>query len=165
VAKGATVLKTGRILTTVAAATGSLLLAAGQAGAAPYGQTVSTNSNWSCAPTVVHTAKAGVGFQACLVRNLYDDAQIGLVVVNNSTSAVTISNDVYSDFALSASCSSYNLAVGERRGCFGTTDDVPVCENPPGSNEHVSEIYEGSVELRVNGTPNSTESPSTQCVS
>lgn len=106
-----------------------------------------------------------MGFRACLVRNVHDDVQIVLVVVNNSTSAVTISGDVYSAFALSASCSSYTLAVGERRGCFGTTDDVPVCENPPGSNEHVSEIYGGSVELRVNGIANSTESPSTQCVS
>lgn len=38
-------LKTGRILTTVAAAAGSLLLVAGQAGAALYWQTVSSNSN------------------------------------------------------------------------------------------------------------------------
>ncbi|WP_062145924.1 hypothetical protein [Streptomyces curacoi] len=83
----------------MAAAAAGLLLAAGQAGAAPYWQTVSTNSNW------------------------------------------TISGDVYSDFALSASCLSYTLAVGERRG------------------------YGGSVELRVNGIANSTEPPSTECVS
>lgn len=107
---------------------------------------------------------AGVG-QACLVRNVYGDAQTVLVVVNYSTSAVTISGDVYSDFALSASCSSYTLAVGERGGCFGTTDDVPVCENPPGSNERVSETYVGSVELRGDGIAHSRESPSTRCVS
>ncbi|MGW1885205.1 hypothetical protein [Streptomyces sp. NPDC001970] len=103
------------------AVAGSVLLAAAPAEAAPFWQTVSISANWSCAPTVVHNAKAGVGFQPCLVRNANDDAQVVLVVVNNSTSGVTISGTVSSDFAADGRCSTYSLAVGERRGCFGHT--------------------------------------------
>lgn len=41
------------------------------------------------------TTVVAAGLQACLVRNIHLDALIVLVVVNNSTSAVTISGDLY----------------------------------------------------------------------
>lgn len=157
--------KTGiRILTTAAAVAGSVLLAAAPAGAAPYWQTVSTNSNWSCAATVVHTARAGVGFQACIVRNANDDAQVVLVVVNNSSSAVTVSGTVTSEFAAEASCSTYSLAAGERRGCFGTTAHVPDCEYGAGVPDDGAQTYGGTVRLTVNGVANSMNSPKTDCI-
>lgn len=79
------------------------------------------------APTVVRTARAGVGFQACLVRDANDDARTVLVAVDDSGSAVTVSATVTSDLAASAGCSTYTLTAGERRGCFGTTAHVPDC--------------------------------------
>ncbi|MFD7130370.1 hypothetical protein [Streptomyces sp. NPDC059894] len=150
------------MLTTTAAAAGSLILAAAPAGAAPYWQAVSTNSTWSCAPTVVHTAQAGVGYQACLVRSALDNAQVVLVVVNNSSSAVTVSGTITTDFAAEASCSSYALAVGERRGCFGTTAHVPDCLYGAGIPDE--QTYGGTVRLTLNGVANSTDSLRTDCV-
>ncbi|MEU7279418.1 hypothetical protein AB0A69_11650 [Streptomyces sp. NPDC045431] len=155
--------KTGRFLTTAAAIAGGLLLTAAPAEAAPYWQSVSTSSNWSCARTVVHTAKAGVGFQACTVRNHNNDAQVVLVVVNNSTSAVNISGIVDSDFG-DGSCGSYSLAVGERRGCFGPTSTVPSCPFGAGVPDDAVTYHNGTVRLTVNGVVNSMESPETQCV-
>ncbi|WP_371667417.1 hypothetical protein OG985_07250 [Streptomyces sp. NBC_00289] len=155
---------TTRILTTTAGVVGSVLLAAAPAGAAPTWQTVSTNSNWSCAPTVVHSAKAGVGFQACLVRNAGDDAQTVLVVVNNSGSDVTISGTVTSDFAADASCSTYTLPAGQRRGCFGTTAHVPDCQYGAGIPDPEEQVYGGAVRLTVNGVANSMNSPKTECL-
>ncbi|GHD30717.1 hypothetical protein [Streptomyces galbus] len=150
------------LLAAAAASAGCLILAAAPAGAAPYWQSVSTNSTWSCAPTVVHTARAGVGFQACLVRSALDNAQVVLVVVNNSPSAVTVSGTVTADFAAEAGCSSYTLAAGERRGCFGTTAHVPDCLFGAGYPDE--QTYGGTVRLTVNGVADTTQSPRTDCV-
>jgi hypothetical protein len=154
--------KTGRILTTAAVCVTGALIAAAPAGAAPYWQTVTTGPTWDCARTVVHTAKAGVGFQACLVRNAHDDAQVVLVVVNNSTSAVTVSGTVTS-FGADAGCGSYTLPVGERRGCFGTTGPVPDCAYGAGTGDG-TETYGGGVRLTVNGVVDTMDSPTTPCV-
>ncbi|MFJ4691547.1 hypothetical protein [Streptomyces sp. NPDC088766] len=163
-----TVQQTGRFPTaataTAAAVAAGLLLASAPAGAAPNWQTVSTGPTWSCAPTVVHTAGAGVGLQACLVRNANDDAQTVLVVVNNSGSAVTVSATVTSDFAASAGCSTYTLTAGERRGCFGTTAHVPDCLYGAGHPDPDGQTYGGSARLTVNGVTGSTSSPRTGCV-
>ncbi|MET9800260.1 hypothetical protein [Streptomyces sp. NPDC006368] len=156
--------KTGRFLTAAAALMGSTLLTAAPAEAAPYWQTVSTNLSWKCAPTAAHPAKAGVGYQACLVRNAYDDAQVVLVVVNNSSSAVTISGTVTSSFGPDASCSAYNLAVGERRGCFGTTGPIAECLYGAGFPDPGEQNYGGTVRLTVNGVGKSMDSPTTECV-
>ncbi|MGV9943378.1 hypothetical protein [Streptomyces sp. NPDC003401] len=163
-----TVRRTGRFLTTAtttaATALTGLLLASAPAGAAPNWQTVSTGPTWSCAPTVGHAAKAGVGFQACLVRNANDDAQTVLVVVNNSGSAVTVSATVTSDFAASAACSTYTLAAGERRGCFGTTAHVPDCLYGAGHPDPADQTYGGAARLTVNGVTGSAVSPRTGCI-
>ncbi|ANW18788.1 hypothetical protein [Streptomyces clavuligerus] len=166
-------------LATVAAVAGALLGTAGpaqaaqaqiaQAQAAPAApvvkswQSVSTGPTWNCARTVVHKAKADVGFQACLVRNDNHDAQVVLVVVNNSASPVTISGTVTEAFGADAKCDTRTLAVGERRGCFGFTGAVPECLFGPGIPDE-PQYADGLVRLTVNGVAQSMRSPQTPCV-
>ncbi|MEU6246595.1 hypothetical protein [Glycomyces sp. NPDC047010] len=101
-----------------------LAFTASPASAAPYWQEVNTGPTWSCNPTKIHPAKAGVGFQTCIVVNANYDAQAVLVVVNNSSSAIQLSGVIDTSFGADASCYSSTLNPGFRRGCFGPTVHV-----------------------------------------
>ncbi|MEU2383286.1 hypothetical protein ABZ606_01250 [Streptomyces sp. NPDC012461] len=117
------------VLTAAAATLGTCLATAPAAEAAPYWQSVSTNSNWTCSPYKSHRLSFNIKLKTCIVRNGNNDAQGVLVVQNSGTKAAVIrgvgdgvqhrSGGFEASYGFS--CKESTLNPGFTRGCFGIT--------------------------------------------
>ncbi|MER6912381.1 hypothetical protein ABT354_11985 [Streptomyces sp. NPDC000594] len=155
--------KIATTLLAAAAMAAGTLLAAAPAQAASQWQTVQTNANWKCAKTVVHPSRADLGYQACLVTNAQAQAQVVMVVVNNSTTPVSISGNITSAFGADRTCGTLSLGVGERRGCFAPTGPIPVCLTGAGHPDPTEQLHGGTIRLTVGGVTKAMDSPRTEC--
>ncbi|MEV6209112.1 hypothetical protein [Kitasatospora sp. NPDC051914] len=121
---------------------GALALAtAGPASAAPYWQTVSTNSNWSCTAYRTHPVSTHVNWKLCEVVNANYDAQVVVVVQNTATVAVSITGATSSNYSSDGTCLTSTLNPGFTRGCYGPTRALPAA----GSTWHQGQLIVNGV--------------------
>ncbi|MFJ6444924.1 hypothetical protein [Streptomyces sp. NPDC091649] len=100
---------------------GAGVLAAGPAVAAPYWQSFSTNSNWSCGDTQ-RVPNTSVFTQVCIVKNDTGTYRQAVVIVNNQQGRqVQIEGGVGSNFGSSGWCNRSDLNPGLKTACFGNT--------------------------------------------